>query len=445
MALATQCPHCHTTFRVAHDQLKLRAGLVRCGACKQIFNGIENLLHSEGQPVAKESRSAADTEQAAIGVAGVAKTPPRQTPEPPNAAHTTEPDAPSSQLSSDSAPDSRPDPDQPTEPDHATEPNQSKQSSKASDPVNPVSTFGVDNSDDDLWWKPDPLDDDAATPAIATPTAASSPAPETPSDTEHAEHADSPAPPRAPDDPLLRMTLMDFRDRDSDTDTSDAATPPDDSIGPDPLDQAMEDLQRKPVRGTREIEDGPDNEYSDAEEIDAFEEPSFVLQGRRRQRFGRMLRITMLIGSLLLLLALLTQAAYVFRDHLSVRFPQAKPVLQQACAYLGCRVGLPAQIEAVSIESSELQTLAPNSNTFGLTVLLRNRSAIEQAWPHIELTLNDVGEKPVARRAFAPAEYLPSDAIVQQGFSSQSEQSVRLFFELDDLKASGYRVYLFYP
>src|SRR6478735_717493 len=47
MALATQCPHCHTTFRVAHDQLKLRAGLVRCGSCKQIFNGIENLLRTE--------------------------------------------------------------------------------------------------------------------------------------------------------------------------------------------------------------------------------------------------------------------------------------------------------------------------------------------------------------------------------------------------------------
>ena len=47
MALATQCPHCHTTFKVAHDQLKLRAGLVRCGACKQIFNGIENLLRTE--------------------------------------------------------------------------------------------------------------------------------------------------------------------------------------------------------------------------------------------------------------------------------------------------------------------------------------------------------------------------------------------------------------
>ena len=47
MALATRCPHCQTAFRVASDQLKLRAGLVRCGTCKEIFNGIENLLHPD--------------------------------------------------------------------------------------------------------------------------------------------------------------------------------------------------------------------------------------------------------------------------------------------------------------------------------------------------------------------------------------------------------------
>src|ERR1700677_3344493 len=50
MALATQCPHCKTIFRVAQDQLKLRAGLVRCGSCKEIFNGIEHLLVPDGSP-----------------------------------------------------------------------------------------------------------------------------------------------------------------------------------------------------------------------------------------------------------------------------------------------------------------------------------------------------------------------------------------------------------
>ena len=46
MSLATRCPYCRTTFRVTHDQLKLRGGLVRCGACKEIFNGVEHLLPS---------------------------------------------------------------------------------------------------------------------------------------------------------------------------------------------------------------------------------------------------------------------------------------------------------------------------------------------------------------------------------------------------------------
>jgi predicted Zn finger-like uncharacterized protein len=44
MALATQCPFCQTTFLVAHDQLKLRAGLVRCGHCHEIFDGNAHLL-----------------------------------------------------------------------------------------------------------------------------------------------------------------------------------------------------------------------------------------------------------------------------------------------------------------------------------------------------------------------------------------------------------------
>ena len=44
MALATQCPHCLTTFRVAADQLKLRGGIVRCGACQSIFDGSAHLI-----------------------------------------------------------------------------------------------------------------------------------------------------------------------------------------------------------------------------------------------------------------------------------------------------------------------------------------------------------------------------------------------------------------
>jgi AGZA family xanthine/uracil permease-like MFS transporter len=49
MALATRCPNCHALFRVAADQLKLRGGLVRCGACQHVFDAIGTLIGVGGQ------------------------------------------------------------------------------------------------------------------------------------------------------------------------------------------------------------------------------------------------------------------------------------------------------------------------------------------------------------------------------------------------------------
>ena len=36
----TRCPGCATVFRVMPEQLALRAGQVRCGQCKTVFDGI---------------------------------------------------------------------------------------------------------------------------------------------------------------------------------------------------------------------------------------------------------------------------------------------------------------------------------------------------------------------------------------------------------------------
>lgn len=38
----TQCPACHTRFRVNPEQFKVAEGLVRCGRCQQIFNAAQN-------------------------------------------------------------------------------------------------------------------------------------------------------------------------------------------------------------------------------------------------------------------------------------------------------------------------------------------------------------------------------------------------------------------
>ena len=45
--LATRCPHCQTSFRVTMQQLELREGSVRCGSCREIFNGIDTVFEYE--------------------------------------------------------------------------------------------------------------------------------------------------------------------------------------------------------------------------------------------------------------------------------------------------------------------------------------------------------------------------------------------------------------
>ena len=44
VSAVTQCPHCSAKFRVRPEQVKLHAGLVRCGACRGIFDAIEHLI-----------------------------------------------------------------------------------------------------------------------------------------------------------------------------------------------------------------------------------------------------------------------------------------------------------------------------------------------------------------------------------------------------------------
>ena len=52
--MRTRCPACSTTFRVTSEQLRLKAGKVRCGQCLAVFNAFESLIE-EDQPAAKET------------------------------------------------------------------------------------------------------------------------------------------------------------------------------------------------------------------------------------------------------------------------------------------------------------------------------------------------------------------------------------------------------
>ncbi|WP_176442267.1 DUF3426 domain-containing protein [Noviherbaspirillum humi] len=248
----------------------------------------------------------------------------------------------------------------------------------------------------------------------------------------------------APEDEPIELNLEPFRETDPPTDIveqreentfGDLAATADESVGrPSP----GADRERAPLAAPAATDTAANAEPG-------YDEPSFVVQARRKQRFGRLTRVILWLGSLLLLLALAAQLIALFRNQLAARMPQMAPALSGACALLGCRIELPAQIDALVIESGELQTQNADSHAYVFTGMLRNQSGTPQAWPHLELNLSDADGKPVARRVFGPREYLPRGQGAENGFAARSEQAVRLVFEVSQLQPSGYQVYLFYP
>ncbi len=58
ISAVTQCPHCSAKFRVRPEQVKLHAGLVRCGACRGIFDAVEHLIEGILPPVAPPDEEA---------------------------------------------------------------------------------------------------------------------------------------------------------------------------------------------------------------------------------------------------------------------------------------------------------------------------------------------------------------------------------------------------
>jgi hypothetical protein len=138
------------------------------------------------------------------------------------------------------------------------------------------------------------------------------------------------------------------------------------------------------------------------------------------------------------------QGLYFFRSDLAARHPESKPFLQQFCRALQCSIRLPANPDLLSIETSNLEADPQQANLVALNAILRNRAKLAQEYPQLELTLTDTQDQMIARRIFTPGEYAKG-ADLNRGMLPNEEMAVKLNLDLGDLKAAGYRVFLFYP
>jgi predicted Zn finger-like uncharacterized protein len=160
-------------------------------------------------------------------------------------------------------------------------------------------------------------------------------------------------------------------------------------------------------------------------------------------------RLRLLWGflALLALAGLVGQLLIYFRTEVALQLPQIRPYLVEACEAIGCRVRLPHQPELMSIESSDLQAVPGQDKMVALSAVIRNRAPFAQEYPDLELTLTDENDLAVVRRVLTPPEYLDTtrEKDAASGIASGAEVAVRLYFDTSRVRATGYRLYLFFP
>lgn len=169
--------------------------------------------------------------------------------------------------------------------------------------------------------------------------------------------------------------------------------------------------------------------------------PAFLVRDEPRRR-----PLLWGFAALLAALALAAQGAFRHRTELAVLVPQARPPLEAACRAIGCAVSLPRRPELMAIESSDLQAGGKSDSVIVLNAVLRNRAPFPQEYPALELTLTDDADRPVVRRVLRPSDYLGAGGTpVSAGIAAGAEAALRLDLDASRTRATGYRLYLFFP
>ncbi len=382
--MRTRCPECATVFRVTSEQLRQKAGKVRCGHCQAVFNAFDHWLaesHDE-TPVGSPMAEVAAIEQEA---------------------------APISSKPAASAP--------------AVEAEQF-------DPAATIVVGGDWQPEEEFPGAPPPLESPEPVDwPVAEPPAVVIPPVETePEVVAEVASRDVPAAFDAGETlvatPADRIPLYTGEPPALLATADDAAETPE---------QSAQAAREAGLVAARELADSSAYNRWAAGTLASDGRGVFDAEEPRRPRWP------FVVVGILLFITLAAQMAHHFRSELVMRLPSLGVVY----AALGIAIPLPRNPALVSIETSDLQS----DNARGLFVLqatLKNRAAYAQAWPALELSLTDTNDTVVARRVMYAAEYLPPGTTTD-AFPPNVDIAVRLWIEAKELGASGYRLYIFYP
>jgi len=154
--------------------------------------------------------------------------------------------------------------------------------------------------------------------------------------------------------------------------------------------------------------------------------------------------------SLLGLLALSAQLAYVYRTPIAIAAPMLRPAFNMLCQSAGCTVGYARRIERIFIESSSLRP-PPGGSQAGddgrsrliLAAVLRNRFDKAQEWPALTLSLTDMSDTVIARKVIKPEAYLPAGTTGPMAAGAEVTISVPIV--ASGMQVNGYQLDKFFP
>ena len=417
-SFVTQCPHCQKRFRVTHHQLSLARGVVRCGACLQVFNAARQLL-----------------EQSAAGAAAPS----------PEATEATEATQPASQ-------------NPPAQPDwasteHSLDDLDLDQELARLERRNGVRDRRAEADDERLHARRDEPDvhehDEVHEPFGNAREGHPEPGmPDEPVPPLIVEQAIEPE--DAPGDrtePSLSSLELDAHDepqagrRDSArlTEAFEASAADDDDLPTDRLSARDED---EPGERLSAREDDDDALLEDPEER---LEPGLMAKAERPGRKEPLIdlvddplqldwqkpkadwRQRLLWGALVLLAAGLLGFQYLwFHFDELARNDRYRPWFQQLCPIVGCT--LPTRVDIARIKSSNLVVRSHPDFKGALIVdaILYNRAPFAQPFPLLELRFSDLNGQLIASRRFKPAEYLSGELAGRGEMPSQTPIHIAL-------------------
>lgn len=454
MILITKCPHCQTSFKVTDDQLKLYDGAVRCGVCQQIFNGAENLLEEETEELTDPISLHEGALQSRQGKAPLLS-------EEKEEKTLEEKEEPPLVIDRGQPEDEEDDEMLLSLSEEAINAAAAKREALFNQLEKELSevTLAIEKAQQEEQRQV-PIDSLFAPPK-KTPKVKEPPVIST-----------------MPQSPVLIQEIVGLTESNIDKERIPftqakekgqllssaprldreiklkAKVEEKPKVKPDVKEvqktKAIDPLLEEPSNARKAFhqvaEMGDDDEEIFMKDLPGRKRPPTFMPrnkaARKRGVFGSLIVAFVMFA---LIAGVVIQGLYIFSDKIVMWMPSTEKMVIGICEKLSCPRRLEAKISDLSIEANEFELIPELKNKYLLQLNIRNNATSYQMWPHIELTLTDAEKKPTIRRVLSPANYLSDANRIISGIAPNTEETVKVYFEMKDLPTTDYRVVLFYP